>query len=145
MDRPASRFVPYEMQTTLLRVTNYTGKILTGSLSNPFFQEEQLFTGCIPLLQLVEEMLDALHFPQRAMERRTFDADALPAAGNASARQTSEQTHEPAIATFRLRVLFRQNASWQGEIVWIERQAAAQFRSVLELIGILDSALEGLA
>lgn len=140
MERPASRFVPYEMQTTILRITSYQGKILKGSLSNPFFEEDQLFTGCIPLLQLMEDMLDSLRFPQRAMECRTFDASAKRMPRDAN-RQPA-RTLEPALATFRLRVLFRQNASWQGEIVWLEKQAAAGFRSVLELIGILDSALE---
>ena len=45
------------------------------------------------------------------------------------------------LATFQLSVLFRQNASWQGSLTWLERAEEARFRSVLELVGLLDSAL----
>lgn len=45
------------------------------------------------------------------------------------------------LATFQLSVLFRQNASWQGRLTWLERAEEARFRSVLELVGLLDSAL----
>ena len=44
-----------------------------------------------------------------------------------------------AIATFNISVLFRQNASWQGSIVWVEKAAESQFRSVFELITQIDS------
>ena len=44
-------------------------------------------------------------------------------------------------ATFELRILFRQHASWQGELLWLERSDRQSFRSVLELITLMDSAL----
>ena len=45
------------------------------------------------------------------------------------------------LATFQLRVLFRQNASWQGSLIWVDQRMDAQFRSVLELVRLMDSAL----
>ena len=45
------------------------------------------------------------------------------------------------LATFTIRVLFRQNSSWQGSISWLERGSEHSFRSVLELIQFMDSAL----
>ena len=47
----------------------------------------------------------------------------------------------PALATFQSTVLFRQNASWQGSLIWREKELDAPFRSVLELIGLIDNAL----
>ena len=44
-------------------------------------------------------------------------------------------------ATFEMRILFRQHASWQGELLWLEKNARQSFRSVLELITLMDSAL----
>ena len=44
-------------------------------------------------------------------------------------------------ATFFLKVLFRQNAGWQGSVTWLEGGQEQSFRSVLELLGLLDSAL----
>lgn len=139
MENMPSRFVPYEMQTTLIKVTSYEQKNLCGYLSNPYFKGDLYFNGFIPMLQRMEEMLDSLRFPQRSMEQRTFDTESL----RAQPLPMRDTGRKNPIAIFKLRVLFRQNASWQGDVVWVDRKAAAQFRSVLELIGILDSALGG--
>ncbi|MGI6193011.1 MAG: hypothetical protein ACOYI3_05565 [Christensenellales bacterium] len=43
--------------------------------------------------------------------------------------------------TFVVRVLFRQNATWQGTVTWIEGNKTQHFRSMLELIHLLEDAL----
>lgn len=45
------------------------------------------------------------------------------------------------MATLRIQVLFREYYSWQGCILWEEQQKEATFRSVLELIQLLDEIL----
>lgn len=45
------------------------------------------------------------------------------------------------IAAFQIKILFRQNATWQGNLLWLDGQQEAQFRSVLELLELLDSVL----
>lgn len=135
-----SRFIPYEMQTTLIKVLSYEDKVLKGYLSNPYFSEDVYFGSLICMLQLVESMLDTVGFPKRSMERRAFDSEADRQPIETAPPQGAPQTP---VATFRLRVLFRQNATWEGDLVWVDRRVSAEFRSVLELIGILDSALGG--
>ena len=49
-----------------------------------------------------------------------------------------------ALATFQIQVIFRQHTSWQGMVVWQERHMEQSFRSVLELILLMDSALRNL-
>lgn len=46
------------------------------------------------------------------------------------------------VATFAVRVLFRKNASWQGTVSWLEGKREEHFRSALELIFLMNSALE---
>ena len=46
------------------------------------------------------------------------------------------------IGTFLVRVKYRQNATWQGEIVWVEGNQRQYFRSALELLKLIDSALK---
>ena len=92
------------------------------------------FYGLIQLIMLMEGLMDRVNYPQRSEEPRAFrkkEAQPVPAAGGGA---------KP-LATFRVSVLFRQNASWQGTLLWTERAVDAQFRSVLELIRLLDSAL----
>ena len=138
MKRLSGRFSSYEAQATILKVTSYDRQNLCGYLSNPFFGGDVFFDGLIPMLKLLENLFDTLNFPQRSMEQRTFDTQIPPKPAAASREACSK--HQ-ILATFKLRVLFRQNASWSGVLVWREQEAAASFRSVLELIGILDSAL----
>lgn len=45
------------------------------------------------------------------------------------------------LATFSLRILFRQNATWQGYVTWQEGGVEQDFRSALELIFLMSSAL----
>ncbi len=43
--------------------------------------------------------------------------------------------------TFVIQVIDQQNATWQGTIQWTQEQKTESFRSVLELIKLIDSAL----
>ena len=43
--------------------------------------------------------------------------------------------------TFHISVRFQRNATWQGEIHWIEENKQQYFRSVLEMIKLMDEAL----
>ena len=56
-------------------------------------------------------------------------------------RRATQENEEKPIASFRLSVLFRQNASWQGNIQWMEDKKVIPFRSVLELIQLIDTGL----
>ena len=43
------------------------------------------------------------------------------------------------IATFLVTVLFRQSASWQGTVLWVEGKKSEDFRSVLDLLKLITS------
>lgn len=44
--------------------------------------------------------------------------------------------------TFIIEIKSNQNNSWQGSIEWIEGKRMESFRSVLELVKLMDSAVE---
>lgn len=41
--------------------------------------------------------------------------------------------------TFIVKIRYRQNATWQGHVTWVEKNKTVPFRSALELIRLLDS------
>ena len=41
--------------------------------------------------------------------------------------------------TFIVRIQYRQNATWQGHVTWVDENKTVPFRSALELIKLLDS------
>lgn len=46
-------------------------------------------------------------------------------------------------ATFVVKVLYRQNATWQGTVQWVEKNLERPFRSELELLQLMNSAGDG--
>ncbi|HIT64097.1 MAG TPA: hypothetical protein IAC37_06550 [Candidatus Ventrimonas merdavium] len=46
------------------------------------------------------------------------------------------------LVTFVVHVNYRQNATWQGEVVWADTKQRCRFRSALELLKLIDGALD---
>lgn len=134
-----SNFIPYEMKTTYLKIYSYDGRNPLGILENSYYNKPLYFENLTALLILIETLLDELKNPQRFMEERHFNPEN-------SRKLVEEAFREPPVqgkpmASFKLNILFRQNASWQGNLVWQEENAESPFRSALELIMLLDEAL----
>ena len=45
------------------------------------------------------------------------------------------------LGTFIIRVQHRQNSSWQGRITWVEQDKTLYFRSVWEMMKLIEEAL----
>lgn len=60
-----------------------------------------------------------------------------------TSREEPSRTGQPLSApSFEIEILFRQNYSWQGKVRWPAGRKEAAFRSVLELIMIIEMILE---
>lgn len=139
-----ARFTPREMKTTLIKVYSYNNKCMQGLISNPFFEKEMVFENVMQLITMIERISDSLFFPQKAMQLRQF-SDTEPATIEDDKvfdfAATVDFSNQYPIATFELEIIFRQNASWQGNIVYAEQNLTSSFRSVLELLNLMDSVL----
>lgn len=138
MSGGAIGFAPYEMRTSIIKVTSYKQKNIQGFLSNPYFGEKDVyFDNLVQLIFLIEDMLDDLNCPQRSMESRIFRKEG----GEKIVSNAEVPELVCVLAHFKISILFRQNASWQGSIAWMDRAMESQFRSLLELITLMDSVL----
>ena len=117
---------------------------MQGLISNPFFEKEMVFENVMQLITMIERISDSLFFPQKAMQLRQF-SDTEPATIEDDTAfdfaATVDFSNQYPIATFELEIIFRQNASWQGNIVYAEQNLTSSFRSVLELLNLMDSVL----
>lgn len=52
-----------------------------------------------------------------------------------------KREHDGKRGTFIVKVLYGQNDTWQGTVTWVDRDKEQNFRSALELIKMIDSAL----
>ncbi len=126
-------------QGILLCVDSYENGVLCGRFYRPGSKSCCSFHSMSQFLWKMDQTLDHLAFPQSFNARRTFGQ-----APSSPGPVFSETTLlEGAAATFSIRVLFRQNASWQGSVRWLEGRQEQSFRSALELIFLIDSVLTG--
>ena len=124
-------------RTVMIYIDSYDDGIPAGRFHMASEQDMQPFHGVTRLLLGINGNLDRENFPQSFSELRKFQ---MPSRDFLSHSSRMSQKRGEA-ATFSLRILFRQNASWQGSVTWIEGNQEEYFRSVLELISLLDDAL----
>lgn len=126
-------------RVTLVCVDSRKGEPMAGRLYHPTLPGGRQFRTLMELLVTMEELLDEMQLPQSFTAKRSFgDPPATLAQAPPTEEQRSGQT-----ATFAIRVVFRQNASWQGSVTWLEGKREESFRSVLELLLLMNSAVSG--
>lgn len=136
VNRMIDRMWVHESRKTLVCVDSYHKGVLEGRFFSSW-QEADSFDSLSQFLNKMEAMLDELQMPQSYTEKRTFTdlTDPLESRAPPSRIPRGEK------ATFELQVIFRQHTSWQGVVVWLEQKWEQSFRSVLELVLLMDSAL----
>lgn len=126
-----------EYRTTVVCVDSYEQSVLTGRLYNPYLSEGRSFSSVMEFLRMMEDLLNGMNFPQPFTSIRSFQK-------SQEHEQSGPPEHQPQegkVGTFSVRVIFRQNSSWQGSVSWLEKGAEDSFRSALELLLLMDSAL----
>ena len=125
-----------DCRVTALCIDSYENAVPAGRFYNRQIPEGRQFRGITQFLQEMECLLEKAEAPKAFTAKRSF----LPPVGSAAdAAQT--EAGKGKSATFLLRIRFRQNASWQGSLTWVEGKREQSFRSVLELILLIDNAL----
>lgn len=125
-----------EYRTTMVCIDSYQNGAIAGRFYNSYLESGVEFDNLIQFLLEMDAALDAMSFPQSFTTTRTFAPAPKPSAGPPG---SDVQTGK--LATFAIRIIFRQNASWQGSITWMEGEQEQSFRSALELIFLMDNAL----
>ncbi len=126
----------YDSRAAVIATDSYEDGVPAGRMYLPQQNGEIAFYGILQALQEAEQVMDTIELPRSFGAMRTFQP--LPPTAEPS---ESSGMSEGRLATFYLRVLFRQNASWQGSITWVEGRQEQSFRSVLELLLLVAGAL----
>jgi len=132
--------VSEDMRSCVVRVHRYDNKNLEGVIYNLYYGIEIPFDNLTRLLLLMDDMMDEIDCPQASIKSKRFvkmnkqpERDSIP--------NTLSNLKQDVLATFKVKVLFRQGASWQGKVEWVEEGMETSFRSALELVKLMDSAL----
>jgi len=125
-----------EYRSTTICIDSYENDVPVGRLYNLYMESGKSFRSLTQLLLEVEDMLDDMKFPQSFTAVRTFSP--VPRVDKGP---PGIEFREGTLATFSVKILFRQNASWQGTVSWMDTGQEQPFRSALELIFLINSAL----
>jgi len=123
----------------LVTVDAYQSGVPQGQLYYPCRGESEEYQSLTQLLLIAEQLLNEDNSPQSFHTVRTF----FPTYRFDSASGVVFTPQTGKLATFSLHIFFRRNASWQGSLTWLEKKQTLNFRSVLELVMMMDSALSG--
>ena len=111
------------------------------------YQEEAIpFEEQTAMLFALEAFYDDLRFPFPSTTMRTFGEPK-----NLPFRQPKERTKIMSdkellekhgdLGTFIIRVQQRQNSTWQGRITWMDEDKTVNFRSIWEMIHLIEEAV----
>ena len=122
------------------------GEGIAGSFYHSYSPDPVPFRNLEQLVLGMERLYDRLNFPHPANSERTFGEERRPAATTIERKKImSDESllrRHGDIGTFIVRVQHRQNSSWQGRITWMEEDRTIQFRSIWEMIKLIESAVD---
>jgi len=126
-----------DIKTTSIHFKAYNNGNWEGELHNVYLKLGCAFKSLTQFLVSMENLMDSMNAPQTYVETRYF---------NEKARKEPEYfpqmvEGENIIASFVVKINFRQHSSWQGVLIWMDGKRRANFRSVLELVKLIDSAM----
>ena len=127
----------YDPQTFLIYIDSYENGNLVGYYYHPYRDELRYFSSLMQFLEQVEECLDREEMPQAYRAMRSF----VKKQSTWNTEEIEESFALAKMATFEIRIFFRRNSSWQGELIWLAEGCKQSFRSVLEMVFLMNSAL----
>ena len=147
----------------VLCIDHYLGYDMNGLFYHGYSLEPVHFGDGAELLRKLENLFDILNFPYAVTNERNFEDDAISLKRKRKPRvverpytvnrlQDKERekvmsdkdilTKHGDAGTFIVRVQQRQNSSWQGRITWVDEDKTVYFRSVFEMMKLIDAALK---
>ena len=130
----------------VLCVDRNDGGIVEGRMFHGCSETGIPFRGCENIVKEAEGLFNALGFPHVGTGDRDIDGNVhrfRKKEGMARVMGDEELLEQHGdLGTFVIRVQHRQHSSWQGRVTDLDKDQTVYFRSALELIKIIDGALD---
>ena len=122
------------------------GTEVSGRFYHSFSREPVTFFNLEQLLFRMEEFFNQLKFPYPSTNERYFepvDMDTAEEDKRSKIMKDEELLRQHGdLGSFIVRVQHRQNSSWQGRITWMEKNQTVYFRSVWDMMKLIENALD---
>ena len=117
-----------------------------GRLYHSYQCEAVPFSSSEQMVFEMESLYNALNFPRLGNNERSFAPVSKTGAHYTERDRIMKDeallSKHGDLGTFIVRVQHRQNSSWQGRITWMEQDKTINFRSVWEMIKLIESAVD---
>lgn len=128
----------YNAGSFIINIDSYGNEVPVGKFCQTCQGEVTDFHGLMQLMVKMENAMEAAEEgPQSFTTMRTFSVPPFFTAKY----EEAEFSAAGKVATFSVQVMFRMNSTWQGRVTWLEGQQSQSFRSALELMMLMNSAL----
>lgn len=117
---------------------------LQGELYHLYSEDPIRYIDAVDMLLKMEMFYDNINFPMASTEIRTFRKRKPDSKRKEMIKMEQDEKLlkvRGSKGTFLIQVQYRQNSTWQGKVVWAEENKTQYFRSALELIKLIDGAL----
>ena len=125
---------------------SYDGQFhLCGEMYHSYSENPEYFENAEQMTMHMEALYDRLGFPQRTTIERSFiKTEPYYTHSQEEKVMKDEQvlSQHGEIGTFIVRVQHRQNSSWQGRLTWVDKDQTVNFRSIWEMIKLIESAVD---
>jgi hypothetical protein len=129
----------------IIRVTSVNNATWQGKVEHVHSGQAYHYQSLLELVNQIHYKLETFDYPQSDTQLRSWGEDTffdiIP--GKLVSEQTKEQENPlPAgSSTFLVRILYRQNTTWQGTIQSLDKKKTVPFRSLLELVMLINEAV----
>ena len=115
-----------------------------GRIYHAYRKDPVTFDSLGEMLFRMDDFFDELNFPRRGNSVRYFTEvhnDPMPKEVKKVMTDQELLDHHGKQDTFIVRVQHRQNNTWQGRITWADRNKTLTFRSIWEMVHLMENAI----
>ena len=117
---------------------------ISGRMFHCYSEKPIIFGNVVELIKNAEDFFDDISFPQASTKSRTFlnKEEQKPHKTLKKVMEQADVVQEKGLlGTFITIVKFRQNSTWQGELLWVENDEKGYFTNSLDFVKLVDNAL----
>ena len=129
----------------ILCVDYYRDEKINGRIYHRYQTEPIRIGGMLEAVFEIDAFFDRLGYPFPGTESHYFIKHEKTQRIKMTRKLSDEEMlkNNGEQGTFIIRVEQRQHSSWQGRVTWVEEGKTENFRSALELLKMIDGALDG--
>ncbi len=118
------KMFPCNSREAVVTIKSYEDGIIDGCLQHPRLEKKEEIRSLSQMILLLDNLLDLENCPGRPLPLVHSECD-----------------NGESMAVFRIQILFRENHTWQGRLIWQNEDQEVVFHSAMELLQMLDEIL----